>query len=233
MIVGGLTWTTLIGAAAVDSINPCTLAILLMLLTTLILAENKNKILGVGIVFSLAIYISYFLMGLGLYSAVQMAGNLHIFYYFVIGIAILVGLLSIKDYFNYQPGVLAVEIPMKWRSTLKSLIGRVTSIPGAAVIGFFCSLFLIPCSSGPYLVILGLLAKTSTRLVAMPLLLFYNFIFILPMLIMTLLVYFGTTSVEQISAWREKYIKLIHLVSGVIMLALASLLVYAICAGWV
>ncbi len=42
-MIGGLTWTTLIGAAAVDSINPCTLAILLILLTTLLSAGKKVK----------------------------------------------------------------------------------------------------------------------------------------------------------------------------------------------
>ena len=232
-MIGGLTWTTLAGAAAVDSINPCTLAILLVLLTTLLTAGKKNKILGAGIAFTTAIYISYFLMGLRIYSAVQATGLLHGFYYIIIGIAIIVGVLSIRDYFNYEPGVLAVEIPMKWRPTLKRLIGGVTSIPGAAVIGFFCSLFLLPCSSGPYLVILGLLAKTSTRLAAIPLLLIYNLIFVLPMIIITLLIYFGMMSVEQVSAWRERYIKTIHLISGIIMICLAFLLVYAMYVGWV
>jgi len=232
-MIGGLTWTTLIGAAAVDSINPCTLAILLILLTTLLTAGKKNKILGAGIAFTTAIYISYFLMGLGIYSAVQATGLLHGFYYIIIGIAVIVGVLSIRDYFSYKPGVLAIEIPMRWRPALKRLIGNVTSIPGAALVGFFCSLFLLPCSSGPYLVILGLLAKTATRLAAIPLLLIYNFIFVLPMIILTLLVYFGMTSVEQVSAWREKYIKIIHLISGIIMICLAFLLVYAMYVGWV
>jgi len=232
-MIGGLTWTTLLAAAAVDSINPCTLAILLILLSTLLIAGKKEKILGAGIAFTSAIYISYFLMGLGIYSAVQATGFLHIFYYIIIVIALIVGVLSIRGYFNYKPGFLAVEIPMKWRPKMKRLIGNVNSIPGAAFVGFFCSLFLLPCSSGPYFVILGLLAKTSTKLAATPLLLLYNFIFILPMIIMTLLTYLGMTSVEQVSSWREKYIKIIHLISGIIMLILAIILLYAIYVVWV
>ncbi|OYT43191.1 MAG: hypothetical protein B6U88_01700 [Candidatus Aenigmarchaeota archaeon ex4484_56] len=232
-MIGGLTWATLISAAAVDSINPCTLAVLLILLTTLLTAGKKNKILGAGIAFTIAIYTSYFLMGLGIYSAVQVTGLLHGFYYAVIGVAIIVGLLSINDYFNYKPGFLAIEIPVKWRPALKKLVSNVTSIPGAALIGFFCSLFLLPCSSGPYLVILGLLAKTSTRLEAIPLLLIYNFIFVLPMIIITMLIYFGMTNIEQVSAWKERYIKIIHLISGIIMICLAFLLLYAMYVGWV
>ncbi len=228
-----LTWATLIGAAAVDSINPCTLAVLLILLTTLIATGKKKKALGAGIGFTLAIYISYFLMGLGIYSAVKLAGHLHTFYYFVIGVAILVGLLSIRDYFTYKPGVLAIEIPMKWRPKLKKVLRSVTSVPGAALIGFLCSLLLLPCSSGPYLVILGLLAKTATRMAAIPLLMVYNAIFVLPMLFITFLVYFGIARTEEVHSWREKHIKLIHLISGIIMIALALLLAYAMYIRWV
>ncbi len=231
--IEGLTWATLIGAAAVDSINPCTLAVLILLLTTLIASERKNKIAGTGLAFTAAIYVSYFLMGLGVYSAVKTTGYLHTIYYAIISIALLVGFMSIKDYFNYKPGFFAVEIPMRWRPLVKKIIGEITSVPGAAAIGLFCSLFLIPCSSGPYLVILGLLAKTSTRMTAIPLLLIYNFIFVLPMILITFLIYFGKAKVEQISAWREKYIKLIHLISGIIMIGLAILLVFAMHVGWV
>jgi len=233
-MIGGLTWSALIGAAAVDSINPCTLAVLLLLLTGLVAsAERKRNILFAGLAFTSAIYISYFLMGLGIYSAVQATKVTHAFYYLVIVLATVIGVLSIKDYFKYKPGFFAIEIPMKWRPTVKKILTGVTSIPGAAAVGFLCSLFLLPCSSGPYLVILGLLAKTSTRATAIPLLLIYNIIFVMPMAIITLLVHVGKTKLEEVSSFREKYIKLIHLISGIIMLGLAVLLVYSIYAGWI
>ncbi len=232
-MIQGLTWTALIGAAAVDSINPCTLAVLLILLTTLLTSGRKKKILGAGLAFTTAIYISYFLMGLGIYSAVQTTGISHIIYYVIIIIALVMGLLSIRDYFNYKPGVLAVEIPMKWRPILKKLIGKVTSTQGAAIIGFICSLFLLPCSSGPYLVILGLLANNSTRMTAIPLLLIYNLIFVMPMIILTILVYLGRTTIEQASEWREKHIKTIHLISGIIMIIIAIILTISLQIGWI
>ncbi|MCD6547564.1 MAG: conjugal transfer protein TraF [Nanoarchaeota archaeon] len=232
-IVSGLTWSTLIGAAAVDSINPCTLAIQLILLTTILAIGKRIKVLLAGISFTLAIYTSYLLMGLGIYSALEVSGISHLFYYFVILIAVVVGILSIRDYFEYTPGGWAVEIPMRWRPLLKKLIKGATSVPGAALIGFFCSLFLLPCSSGPYLVILGLLAKASTRSIAIPLLLVYNFIFILPMIGITLIVYLGLTSVEKAHEWRERNIRKIHLISGIIMLGLAALLVISLLKGWV
>jgi len=228
-----VTLPTLIGAAAVDAINPCTIAVLIILLTAILLAGIRWRILGAGLAFTTAIYISYFLMGLGIYTALQASGIMHAFFYIVILIALLVGILSIRSYFKYKPGGWSVEIPSKWRPLMKKLISSVTSIPGAAFMGFVCSLFLLPCSSGPYLVILGLLAKEATRAAAIPLLALYNFIFVLPMIIITLMVYAGATSVEKVQAWREKHIKTLHLVSGIIMISLAGLLVASMWLGWV
>jgi len=229
----GLTWSALVGAAAVDSINPCTIAVQLILLTTILASGIRKKVLFAGLAFTTSIFISYFLMGLGIYSALEISGMSHAFYYIIVVIAFAFGILSIKDYFEYKPGGWAVEIPMSWRPKLKKILSGVTSPLGAAFVGFFCSLFLLPCSSGPYLVVLGLLAKTSTRMIAIPLLLIYNFVFVLPMIAITLLVYFGMTSVEKAKEWREKNIKKLHLVSGIIMMALAVLLALSIYLKWV
>ncbi len=228
-----ITIPTLIGAAAVDAINPCTLAVLTLLLTTILLAGRKWRVLGAGLAFTTAVYISYFMMGMGIYSAVQISGVAHIFFYAVVIVTLVVGLLSIKDWFAYKPGALAVEIPLRWRPLAQSLIKSVASVPGAAAAGFFCSLFLLPCSSGPYLVILGLLAKETTRAGAIPLLILYNFIFVLPMIAITILVYAGLADTEKLRLWREKHVKEIHLISGIIMLGLAGLLVLSMWLGWV
>ncbi len=231
-MIGGLTWSALIGAAAVDSINPCTLAVLLILLTTLVASEKNRKALWAGIAFTTAIFISYFLMGLGFFTALQASGLTNAFYYIVIVIALVVGVLSIRAYFKYQPGMASIEMPKAIRPYAKKFIRGVTSIPGAFVIGLLCSLFLLPCSSGPYLVILGLLAQTSTRIAAIPLLAIYNLIFVLPMVIITLFVYIGMTSVERVRIWKEKYVKVVHLISGIIMTLLAILLFIALQMGW-
>jgi ascorbate-specific PTS system EIIC-type component UlaA len=52
---------------------------------------------------------------------------------------------------------------------------------------------------------------------SLPMLVYYNFIFILPMILITLIVYFGYSKVEQISGWKEKNIKLLHLIAGILV----------------
>jgi len=76
------------------------------------------------------------------------------------------------------------------------------------------SLFLLPCTSGPYITILGYLASESSVVSTWGLiyLIVYNLIFILPMILITLIVGFGVKSAEELASFRHKNVKLIHLI---------------------
>jgi cytochrome c biogenesis protein CcdA len=57
---------TLVVAALADSINPCAFAVMLLLLTSILTkTQNKRKALIAGLLFSLAVFITYFLIGMG------------------------------------------------------------------------------------------------------------------------------------------------------------------------
>jgi cytochrome c biogenesis protein CcdA/glutaredoxin len=227
-----LTIPAVISAAAIDAINPCEFAVLIILMTTILASGIKKKALFAGLAFSASIYISYFLMGLGLFSAIRAAGLTHAFYRIVAVLAIIVGLFNLKDYLWYGKWFV-MEVPMSWRPRLKALIKGITSVPGAFFIGFVVSIFLLPCTSGPYIVILGLLAKSATKSYAVILLLFYNLIFILPMIGITLAIYFGLTTTEKAELWRTKRLKVLHLIAGLIILLLGIGMFVAMALGLV
>lgn len=227
-----LTIPAVISAAAVDAINPCAFAVLIILLTTILATHSKRKALFSGLAFSASIYIMYFLMGLGLFSAIQAAGLTRMFYIAVAVLAVLVGLFNLKDYLWYGKWF-TMEVPQKWRPAMKSLIKSVTSVPGAFLVGFVVSLFLLPCTSGPYIVILGLLAKATTRAYAIKLLLLYNLIFILPMLAITAAIYFGFTTAQHAEEWRTRKLKILHLIAGIIILLLGIGMLASIALGYI
>jgi cytochrome c biogenesis protein CcdA len=109
-------------AALVDSINPCAFAVLLILLATLLISEGKDRAFKAGIAFTISIYISYLLFGLGLFHAFKISG-LSFWFYKIVGIlAIMIGLANIKDYFWYGAYEFVMEIPRKWRPGLKKLL---------------------------------------------------------------------------------------------------------------
>ncbi|KKQ04436.1 MAG: Cytochrome c biogenesis protein [candidate division WS6 bacterium GW2011_WS6_36_26] len=55
---------------------------------------------------------------------------------------------------------------------------------------------------------------------ALPYLTVYNLIFVLPMVVIILLVFFGSKSIKQITEWREKNVKVMHLIIGIIFILL-------------
>jgi len=231
-VIQKLTIPVVIFAATVDAINPCAFAVLIILMTAALSIANKNRALKFGLAFTASIYISYFLMGLGLFSALQASGLSHTFYIIVTVLAIIVGLLNVKDYFWYGKGFL-MEIPLSWRPTMKKILNSATTPCGAFIAGLLVSLFELPCTGGPYIVILGLLAKGVTRSAGIFYLLLYNLVFVSPLIILSLIIYKGLSTTSRLEAIRQKRIKLLHLIAGLIMLGIAIVMIISLVKGWV
>ena len=112
------------------------------------------------------------------------------------------------------------------------MTASVVSIPGALLVGLLDSIFLLPCSSGPYIAILALLSKTTSRTQGMLYLLFYNFIFVLPLVGIMLAVHFGFTTTALAERWRIARLGKLHLITGVIMVLLGASMIVAVWMGW-
>jgi cytochrome c biogenesis protein CcdA len=209
--------------ALADSINPCAIAVLTMILIAIMTQnpDKRKKILFGGIAFISSVFIAYLVYGLIIIQffqtfAIFMRENSTYIYNSLAIIAMLIGALNIKNYFMYKKGSLATEMPIFMRPTVKKIIKNIASTKGAFAIGFIVSLFLLPCTMGPYIVASGLLAKFGT-LVTIPWLLYYNLLFVTPMIIIVGLVYWGFTKVNDVSGWKERNIKLLHLISGILL----------------
>ncbi len=121
--------------------------------------------------------------------------------------------------------VLLWKYPRSWRPTLKKLLGNVTTPLGAFIIEFAVCLFELPCTGGPYLVILGLLAGKTTQIQAIPILLLYTLVFVIPLIVITMAIYFGFSTVQKAGEWKERNVRILHLIAGIIMLVLGILVV--------
>lgn len=211
------TVLAVIAAAAVDAINPCAFAVLVILLSGVTASGGRRKALKAGLAFTIAIFVSYILMGLGIFSISMLPGIAYYFYKGVGILALIVGLLNIKDFFWESARGFLSSVPESWRPKVQNLLDDVTSVPGALVSGLVVSLFLLPCTSGPYVVVLALLAYETTKMLAVMLLLLYNLIFVLPMILIVIAVYFGLTTTAKAAHWRHKRLGLLHLIAGAVM----------------
>jgi cytochrome c biogenesis protein CcdA len=221
-----ITLLNTIGYAVVNAMNPCALAALVMILITILLAnENKKyKILLGGICFTIAVFIGYTIYGIIIIQAFktfnEFMTSISVYMKYILAIlAIILGIFNIKDYISYKPGGIATEMPVKFRPFVKIIIKRATSPLGAFLVGLFITMFLLPCTMGPYIIALGNVYNLSFFQI-IPHILLFNFIFTIPMLIITFAVYFGVSSAEKVGEWRDRNIRRIHLIAGIILLIL-------------
>ncbi|GAH13541.1 unnamed protein product, partial [marine sediment metagenome] len=110
----------------------------------------------------------------------------------------------------------------EWRPRLGQTIQKATQPLIAFGIGVLVSFFELPCTGGPYLFALGLLKGEVLTGSTVLSLLYYNLVFVLPLLIIVFAVHFSYVKIELTENWRKKNIKLLHLISGIILLGLGT-----------
>ena len=212
------TLWTITGLAAVDMVNPCTLAVQVLLLSALVLTKGRRDAILGGILFTATIYVMYLLYGLGLLTTIYALGIQDVLRLALKALVLIMAVIELNAFLHYRPGFSSLEMPMLLRpfaqKLLKSVENPWMTIPVAAL----CSILLLPCSSGPYLSAIIYLANTTVEKLFY--LLYYNAIFVLPMIGITLLVRLGTKP-EAVMKWRSKHIRELHLIAGLLLLAVS------------
>ena len=225
----------IIAAALVDSINPCVFGVLIFLLAYMIkVFKNKVRMLIAGLIYITFVYVTYFLIGVGIFTLAYTAGFAKPFYWFAASIAIIAGLFEVKDYFWYGKGFSLQMIPgaaeriKKYSNAMERMETRhpLLSLAVAAVLGIFVVFVELPCTGAPYLAILGMLSQGQYA-TAVPLLLLYNFVFILPLFVIVGLVYFGCTS-KMLEKWRKENRGVMRLAIGLFLLALGAYMIWSV-----
>jgi hypothetical protein len=224
-----LTAGKIMALAAVNAINPCALAVLVVILLAIITNNpgRREQVLLAGLAFALSVFIFYLVYGLllvSLLSTVREMAALQLLLTRGLGlVSIAIGIFHVREYYSPGRDAVLTGIPSGWKPRLGKLLNGITTPLGAFIIGALVTLFLLPCNIAPYIIGCGILAVYGP-LVALPYLVLYNLIFILPMLAITAIVYLGVARIGDVKGWREKNIGRFHLISGIILIAFGILL---------
>jgi cytochrome c biogenesis protein CcdA len=221
--------------ALADAVNPCAIAVLTMILISILIQnpDKREKVLFGGLAFVSAIFIGYIFYGLVIIQffkifAEILRENSSIIYNGLAILAMVIGALNIKDYFIYRPGGLATEMPIFMRPKVKKIIDNINSTKGTFIIGLLVTIFLLPCTIGPYIIASGIMAQLGV-LKSIPWLLYYNLIFVLPMVFIVGIIYFGFAKIDDVSGWKERNIKKLHLIAGILLFLVGI----ALLRGWI
>lgn len=218
------TVTTVVVTGLIDSINPCAIGVLILMISVLLGSKkSKGKIALYGLAYIGGVFAVYLLAGLGLIYFFSAIPNVVAEYLSILVACIIVfaGMLEVKDYFWYGRGA-SLAIPARFVKRIHSMSKNVT-LPGIIVLGGFVSAVELPCTGAPYLAITTLLSK-SFDLTAFLMLVLYNVIFVAPLLVILALVLVGV-KLHAISRWKQANKPFMRLATGLLLILLGWLLV--------
>ncbi len=211
-------------AALISGLNPCGLSILLLTIAFLFsIGRTRVGILKFGGSYILGIFIVYILIGLGLLQTLQVFNTPNFVAKIGALILIIVGAINLTNIF-LPAFPIKLKIPQAAHHKIAGLMEK-NSVPAAALLGVLVGLFEFPCSGGPYLLVLGLLHDGATYIKGFIYLLFYNIVFILP-LVIVLLIASNNLVLEKVRQWKKDNTRRLKLWSGLAMLALGAIILF-------
>lgn len=219
------TLSIIIGSAAIDSINPCAIGVLILMISVIMGGGHSTKrLLALGGAYIFAIFATYLIAGLGLvyfFSEIPIviAEYLSIA---VGGLVIVAGILEIKDFFWYGKGF-SLQIPKKFANMIHDYSTSKSTIWGVMFLGAFVAAVELPCTGAPYLAILTIL-RIDFDFTAFMLMVLYNVIFVLPLIIILFMVA-GGAKISAVAKWKEESKGTMRLFMGLLLAALGWILI--------
>ncbi len=205
-------------AALIDSINPCAFSILLLTIAFLMsLGAVRGKIVAIGATYIFGLFVVYILIGLGILQALPLFNTPH--FMAKVGASVLIawgGLTLINHFFPSFP--VKLHIPQASHAAMARLMEH-ASLPTAFFLGGLVGLCEFPCTGGPYLMVVGLLHDQASYLKGVGYLLFYNLIFVLPLVIILALAS-NRMLLERVRQWKREGTGRMRLWGGIAMVAL-------------
>lgn len=214
-------------AALVDAINPCEFYVLVVFLSLVFFRIGKKAVLKAGLAYSAAVFLTYYLMGFGLWRLMDYAQQLRFFVVAVFGfLGLVVGLREVLGAFL---GKEQKRVPDTLSRKLSDQLRRVSENPLTAFgIGIVSGVFLLPCTSAPYFTALILISDLGSFMEGLALLTVYNGIIIVPFVVITLCVHTLKLRTAKLKMWSAERQRWLNLVSGLLIIFLALYLLSTI-----
>jgi cytochrome c biogenesis protein CcdA len=223
----------ILGAGLVDGLNPCAFATLVFFISYLAFTGRRGRdILFVGVAFAAGVFMTYFLIGLGVFEAVQ---SLKFFpllgrwvYLITALLCTVLAIFTFRDLVRARQGrtsEMTLKLPDGLRKRINQVIrenARVEAFVAVALItGCIVSLLELACTGQVYLPTIAYVTtvpELASRAVFY--LLLYCLMFIVPLVVVFMLSYFGTTS-EQLGLFLVRHIVTIKILTALVFVGLA------------
>ena len=207
---------------------------------------------AIGLVFILAVFLAYTLIGIGLFNFLYCFKSFwllaKIFNLSTGFLSIGLGVLATYDFYKFRKTHktegLVLQLPAALKNRIHSIIGthyrqsielQKQEVPkkyilklvlSAFIIGFLISIHESVCTGQIYLPTIAFVLKTTPlKLQALGYLLLYNFMFIIPLLVILCFASLGATA-GQFSNFLKKHIAVIKILMAMLFFSLGAFLIW-------
>ena len=242
----------IIAVGLIDGINPCAVTVIVFFISFLSFqGYRKREIAVIGFIFILSVYLTYVLIGLGIFESLYKLQGFWLLTKIVnitVGsISILFSIYALYDFILYRKTKntddLLLALPKSIKSQIHKVIGAHYRLHtrseeraskkhlfglavSALVTGFLVSILEAVCVAKIYLpTIIFVLKTTAFKLKALIYLLLYNLLFIVPLLIIFIFALTGTTS-ERFQSILKGHLGAIKILMGIMFLCLGIFLIW-------
>lgn len=203
--------------------NPCLLAILAFIASvSLATTGRRRNVLLIVLMFSLGIFVTYLIVGIGLLNIIEQLPTLQttIKNFLVILVAVL-GLWHVYDAWHMRKNTESSFYTPKSFIRLTESVTKNVSLPASFFIGALFSLIKAPCVGAVYFVIIDMVRSGSGQ--GMLYLAAYNFGVVLPVLVLGFAIAFGLNP-EKVEKFRKEKRVAMRLFTGITLLIIAALM---------
>ncbi len=203
--------------------NPCLLAILAFIASvTLATTGRRRNVLLIVLMFSLGIFVTYLIVGIGLLRIFEQSAGLQTtIKSFLIGLIGILGLWHVYDAWHLRKSTESSFYTPKAFIRLTESVTKKVSLPASFFIGALFSLIKAPCVGAVYFVILDMVRSGEGAGILY--LAAYNFGVVLPVLILGGAIAFGLNP-EKVEKFRKERRSVMRLVTGITLIAIAFLM---------
>ena len=210
-------------AGLLAGFNPCLLAMLAFLASTMLASTGRRKdIMTMVVFFSLGTFVVYIIFGVGLFSVLQEGSTAAVFRFVLAAILLILGLMQLEDARRLQSGGNSL---FRVDRTKKYVLGVIASrkLSSYFLLGALFSLVKAPCVGGMYVAIIGVISGQGYASSGLFYLMVYNLGIALPVFILGSIIALGM-SPEQVDRFRQEHRVGIRLITGITLIALVPLI---------
>ncbi len=234
---GSFGLLTVLVAGLVDGLNPCAFATLVFFIAYLTAMGRKGReVLLAGAAFTLAVFLTYLGVGIGVLRFLAALPFLDAvsrwIYGFMAAFCLILAVGSLYDWWKVRRGKaeeMALKMPTRLRKRVNQAIrkraGARAFVPVTFVTGAVVSIIELACTGQVYLpTILFVLGVPEMQAQAGLYLVLYNVMFVVPLIVVFGLAYFGSSS-QQLGLFIHRHTAKVKLATAGLFLLLASWMV--------